>query len=677
VLGLIGVMIALIVLTIVLAGVFLVRPSITAGATGKILAFIGLCVLPALCIGAGMSVHMQRSKQTSYCVSCHSMETHGKSLYLEDARYIPALHFQNHLVPSDQACYTCHTDYTMYGPLKDKLKGLLYLYKEYISSPPSTIHLLGKYSNLQCLHCHAGTRNFEEHLKQMPPLVELTTNHMSCLSSGCHDMVHNASEVNRLAMWTEGAASTSVVSEASSTASGTAPANSKPEGTTVVSKMLTGTSAGGATAARGKGIFDSQGCAGCHGEAGIGASGPALTNVSSQYPSNKLTAILNEPTAGMKAGGMVPLALDPGDMKALVSYMASLEKKPVSAAKSLASGSSSVAPAKAQAHATVAPKAPTESPTGDATTSAGGKAIFDSQGCGGCHGEAGSGGSGQSLTNVSSRYPPDQLTAILKQPTTGMKAAGMVPLSLNAADMQALVSYLGTLGRAATASPAPAPSSGESSPAPAKAKPEATAAAPKATTVTPASDALLVRGKNLFHSRGCGPCHGETGTGGAGPALSRVSAEYPSDKLTAILKEPTPGMKAAGMIPVTLNVADMEALVSYMGTLGESSASAKAQLEATAGASNASTRGSAGGATAGPGKGIYDAQGCGGCHGENGAGGAAPALTHIYGRYPSAKLSAILKAPTAQMKAAGMVPLSLNAADMNALVSYVSSLGGK
>ena len=55
--GLTGVLIALVVLTIVLAGVFLVRPSITAGATGKILAFLGLCVLPILCIGAGMSFH--------------------------------------------------------------------------------------------------------------------------------------------------------------------------------------------------------------------------------------------------------------------------------------------------------------------------------------------------------------------------------------------------------------------------------------------------------------------------------------------------------------------------------------------------------------------------------------------------------------------------------------------
>jgi mono/diheme cytochrome c family protein len=395
----------------------------------------------------------------------------------------------------------------------------------------------------------------------------------------------------------------------------------------------------------------------------------------------------------MKAAGMVALTLDPADMKALVSYMTSLGGKPVSSATSLAPGSPSAAPVKkAEAHATtVASKAPTESPAGDATISAGGKAIFDSQGCGGCHGQAGAGGPGPSLTNVSSQYPPDKLTVILKEPTAGMKAAGMVPLTLNSADMKALVSYMSSFGGTATSSPVPPPSSPKSSPAPAKAEPEAAAAAPKAPTVAPASDAAIARGKSLFHSHGCGPCHGESGAGGAGPALTHISSEYPPDRLTAILKEPTPGMKAAGMIPVTLNAADMEALVSYMATLGGSSAfaptatasgesspvPATAEPDATAGASNASTGSSAGDDTAGKGKGIYDSQGCGACHGENGSGGSAPALTHISSRYPPAKLSAILKAPTASMKAAGMVPLTLNAIDMKALVSYVSAFGDK
>ena len=200
--GQIGVLVILVVLTIILAGVFLVRPSFTAGATGKILAFVGLCILPTLCIGTGMSFHMQRSQQTAYCISCHSMETHGQSLYVLNASYIPAQHFQNHLVPPNQACYTCHTDYTMYGPLKDKLKGLRYLYMEYVSTPPKTIHLDGQYSNLQCLHCHTGMRSFDENPTHTAIMGSLKTNQISCIS--CHNMIHNASEVGHLKMWVDG-----------------------------------------------------------------------------------------------------------------------------------------------------------------------------------------------------------------------------------------------------------------------------------------------------------------------------------------------------------------------------------------------------------------------------------------------------------------------------------------
>ena len=141
--GTTGILIALIVLTIALAVVFLVRSSITVGATGKTLAFVGLCVLPVLCIGTGWSVQQQRSEQTSSCISCHSMESHGKSLYVADASYIPAQHFQNHLVPPEKACYTCHTDYATYGSFEDKLRGMKYVYMEYVSTPPKVIRISG------------------------------------------------------------------------------------------------------------------------------------------------------------------------------------------------------------------------------------------------------------------------------------------------------------------------------------------------------------------------------------------------------------------------------------------------------------------------------------------------------------------------------------------------------
>ncbi len=105
-----------------------------------------------------------------------------------------------------------------------------------------------------------------------------------------------------------------------------------------------------------------------------------------------------------------------------------------------------------------------------------GKTIFNSHGCSGCHGVGGVGGGvGPALTHIADKFQPAQLTALLKEPSAKMKAAGMVPLTLNSAEMKALISYLTSLGGTSAASVAAAPASGSSSPAPAKAQPAATA----------------------------------------------------------------------------------------------------------------------------------------------------------------------------------------------------------
>ena len=411
------------------------------------------------------------------------------------------------------------------------------------------------------------------------------------------------------------------------------------------------------TVAEGKGIFDSHGCSGCHGESGGGAIGPSLKHITAQYPPAQLTALLKAPRANMKAAGMVPLTLDAGQMTALVSYLSSLGgTSATSAAVPPTSGSSSPAPAKVEPASTAEPsKVKAGSSSGDATVAAG-KAIFDSNRCSGCHGQSGGGGVGPSLTHITSQYPPAQLTALLNAPSANMKAAGMVPLTLNAADMKALVSYLASLGGTSAASAAAAPSPGSSSPAQAKAKPDAKAEPSKAASaaapptsasstvpakVEPAStaepskvkagsssgDATVAAGKAIFDSNRCSGCHGQSGGGGVGPSLTHITTQYPPAQLTALLKAPRANMKAAGMVPLTLNAADMKALVSYLASLGGTSAASaavpsgppslepdKAEPDITDGSSKLN------------GEAIFKAYKCDSCHGTNGVGGTAPRL---------------------------------------------------
>jgi len=199
----IGILICQIALSVVLAAIFLIRPSLTRAAGWKIVAFIGLCVLPALCIVGGMNAHVQRSEQTRFCVSCHVMIPYGQSLYIDDASHIPAQHFQNHRVPVDMACYSCHADYSIYGPLKDKLQGLKRIYIQYVSTAPDpvSIRIAGGFQNAQCLHCHLGARNFEENAVHAAMLDSLKSNQTSCLTSGCHDTAHDVANLSHQKFW--------------------------------------------------------------------------------------------------------------------------------------------------------------------------------------------------------------------------------------------------------------------------------------------------------------------------------------------------------------------------------------------------------------------------------------------------------------------------------------------
>jgi len=197
-------LLSLILFSAVLVSVLVALPGITASRGGKVLAFLVLFVLPLLCMAIGVSSEVERSKSTSFCLSCHVMEPYGRSLKVDDPSYLAAAHFQNHRVPADQACYTCHTNYAMFGGVRAKMHGLRHVYVQYLGKLPQQIHLYEPYNNRECLHCHSGARSFEEgamHNADPDLLPAVKANKMSCLSSGCHDVVHNISNLNNAKFW--------------------------------------------------------------------------------------------------------------------------------------------------------------------------------------------------------------------------------------------------------------------------------------------------------------------------------------------------------------------------------------------------------------------------------------------------------------------------------------------
>jgi nitrate/TMAO reductase-like tetraheme cytochrome c subunit len=190
---------SIIVLAILLIGLMLLRPSMTAAQGGKILAFIAFFILPIVATVLGASIHLENSKSTQFCLSCHVMEPYGKSLYRDDPTYVPAAHFQNNRIPKEQVCYTCHTNYTMFGDVNAKLRGLQHLYVYYLKPTPNKIQLYKPFENRECLHCHSGARSFEETTPHKEMREQLTTNQMSCLT--CHNKIHDVANIAKTKQW--------------------------------------------------------------------------------------------------------------------------------------------------------------------------------------------------------------------------------------------------------------------------------------------------------------------------------------------------------------------------------------------------------------------------------------------------------------------------------------------
>ena len=145
--------------------------------------------LMPLVYGFGVVTHgLNSMKSVQFCGSCHVMDPYVLSLESDDKESLPALHYQNNWVPQKNACYDCHSEYSMFGDVKAKLSGLKHVYVNYVSGPPEEIVLYQTYRNNDCLFCHGSAKNYlidEDHIDNQE---EIKTGETSCLD--CHDVGH-------------------------------------------------------------------------------------------------------------------------------------------------------------------------------------------------------------------------------------------------------------------------------------------------------------------------------------------------------------------------------------------------------------------------------------------------------------------------------------------------------
>lgn len=187
----------LVILTIGLILLIAFRPALTRTQGGKILAFVALFVLPVASMRAGFRLHFESTKETSFCLSCHVMEPYGESLLVADDSFLPAAHFQNRRVDRKYACFECHTQYTIFGGMKAKMRGLRHAWVYYTGQAPEKIEPYSPLHNRECLYCHTGSRDYEE--LHEDDKAELMNNEGSCME--CHGRMHEVATVDAAPKW--------------------------------------------------------------------------------------------------------------------------------------------------------------------------------------------------------------------------------------------------------------------------------------------------------------------------------------------------------------------------------------------------------------------------------------------------------------------------------------------
>ena len=185
--------IGIVVLLLVAANV------LSAQRAGRVVLVVGVVAVPLLLSVGNLSYGISESSQTHFCLSCHEMQRHGQSLFVDDKHALAAVHYQNRLVSRDTTCYSCHKDYALFGDAKAKLNGLRHVWAHYVSGIPEKISLYQPYPNANCLHCHDDARRFRENPPHQAVSAQIQAGTLSCLT--CHRIAHDMKKVDTQTFW--------------------------------------------------------------------------------------------------------------------------------------------------------------------------------------------------------------------------------------------------------------------------------------------------------------------------------------------------------------------------------------------------------------------------------------------------------------------------------------------
>lgn len=149
------------------------------------LLLFGIALLPALALALGVGRTLEEMKRPEFCGSCHVMQPFIADLRNPESTTLAAVHYQNRYIRENQ-CYTCHTDYGLFGPLGAKVAGIRHLWNYETGNYQLPIEIAAPYRVANCLFCHGEAKRFRDQHTDM--LAQIESGDVGCLD--CHRPAH-------------------------------------------------------------------------------------------------------------------------------------------------------------------------------------------------------------------------------------------------------------------------------------------------------------------------------------------------------------------------------------------------------------------------------------------------------------------------------------------------------
>jgi cytochrome c nitrite reductase small subunit len=154
----------------------------------KQMLFVAVAVVPLALVFFGYTYGMQASERVEACGACHVMEPWVKDLRDPGSTTLAAMHFKNRYIQENH-CYTCHSDYGMFGTVKAKWEGFGHVVRYATGAYEPPIKIAHPYPNWRCLNCHGTSQKFLDPAKHpKEDLGDLLSGKTSCID--CHGPAH-------------------------------------------------------------------------------------------------------------------------------------------------------------------------------------------------------------------------------------------------------------------------------------------------------------------------------------------------------------------------------------------------------------------------------------------------------------------------------------------------------